>query len=199
MNLYFARHGHTPWNEEKIIQGSKDIELSSKGIKQAHELAESLSKVEFNISRIYTSPLKRAELTAKISAIEVDIPFQIMTGLEEINLGDWEGRTWKDVKKNYPKEFDTWLHNRRLEKSPNGESYQDLIERVLPAIENIIKDNNSEENILVVTHSAVIMCLQCLINQVSFEEMDKYKLGNTEVIRLNTEDIEKAVSLLNVE
>ncbi|SDY23435.1 probable phosphoglycerate mutase [Evansella caseinilytica] len=58
------------------------------------------------------------------------------------------------------------VKHRRYTKAPLGESYQDLLERVLAALQKIVRDNR--ENVAIVTHSAVMMALQCLYNKYSF-------------------------------
>lgn|GEM_PF-4216624 len=41
---------------------------------------------------------------------------------------------------------------------PNGESYNDMLERVLGALHEIM-EVSKDGNVAIVTHSAVIMCL----------------------------------------
>ena len=65
MELYIVRHGTTSWNEQKKLQGSADIQLNEEGRKVAALTGEALKNVSFD--KIYTSPLKRARQTAKIT------------------------------------------------------------------------------------------------------------------------------------
>jgi len=64
--LYLVRHGETEWNKASKVQGSTDIELSTAGIIQAHQLAERLAGEDINV--IYSSSLRRALKTAEIVA-----------------------------------------------------------------------------------------------------------------------------------
>ena len=89
---------------------------------------------------------------SKITNVEY-IPTE---GLEEINLGEWEGLSWAEVKEKYPTEYGEWYINGRYIKPPKVESYQDMVERVLTAIHKII--NNNFDDVAIVTHSSVIMC-----------------------------------------
>ena len=88
---------------------------------------------------------------------ETAIDYEIKDGLEEINLGEWEGLSWREAQDTYPQEFDQWLKNRKYTKPPKGESYQEMIDRVLSALNKILRETN--EDAVIVTHSAVIMCL----------------------------------------
>ena len=55
MELILVRHGETPFNRERKVQGITDIELNDTGLRQAHQLALSLKDHE--IHQIYSSPL----------------------------------------------------------------------------------------------------------------------------------------------
>ena len=184
MKLFLIRHGQTDWNIKGKIQGSCDIELNHTGIKQAEELGNKVLENKYKFSKIYSSPQRRAVKTAEILSRVANIEYISTEGLEEINLGEWEGLSWAEVKEKYPTEYDEWYIKRRYTKPPKGESYQDMIERVLTAIHKIINENY--EDVAIVTHSAVIMCLQCCLTNTDFDEMTKFKIDNTSIIEIDS-------------
>lgn len=184
MKLYFIRHGQTDWNIRGMIQGSKDTELNEAGIRQAEELSSRIISSGITFSKIYTSRQKRALTTAQILSNAVSVEYLPAEGLEEINLGDWEGLSWREVRENYPAEYEEWYHKRRYTRAPNGEAYQDMLERALKAIHTIIKANI--EDVAIVTHSAVIMCLQCYITDTPFNEMGKFKSENADITEIDS-------------
>lgn len=179
MKLYFIRHGQTDWNEAGKIQGSCDIELNSNGIKQAEKLCRKLQDEGYPITRIYSSKQKRALQTASIISKATNLELIILDGLEEVCVGHWEGLSWSGVRDQYPTEYEEWYHNRRYAKSHQGEAYQEVVERALAAIHTIIKEN--KDDVAVVTHNAVIMCLQCYLTDTPFDEMKRFKSGNTSI------------------
>lgn len=185
MKLFLIRHGQTDWNISGKIQGSHDIELNHNGIMQAEELSNKISDNKYKFSKIYSSPQRRATKTAEVLSKAINVEYISTQGLEEINLGEWEGLSWAEVKEKYPKEYDEWYLNRRDTKAPKGESYQEMIERVLISLHKIINENC--DNVAIVTHSAVIMCLQCCLTNTSFEEMTKFKTDNTSIIEIDSE------------
>ncbi|MFV0351189.1 MAG: histidine phosphatase family protein [Oscillospiraceae bacterium] len=187
MKIYLVRHGHTQWNEHKIIQGRTDTDLSQKGIEQAVTLASSLQSQNLNIVNLYTSRQLRAAKTAQIIADALNVPLTTQAGLEEISFGLWEGLTWGQVQAQYPNEFEVWSANRRYQPTLQGESYQQLLERVVPALKQIINSNKGD--VLAVTHSAVIMCLNCLLHSIPFAEMGKHKIPNAQLVPYNDEQI----------
>lgn len=184
MKLFLIRHGQTDWNIKGKIQGSCDIELNDTGIIQAEELSNKVLENKYEFSRIYSSPQKRAVRTAEILSKVTNVDYISMEGLEEINLGEWEGLSWAEVKEKFPTEYDEWYINRRYTKPPKGESYQDMVERVLTAIHKIINENC--DNVVIVTHSAVIMCIQCYLTNTPFDEMTKFKTENTSITEIDS-------------
>ena len=184
MKLIFIRHGQTDWNVQGKIQGSYDSELNDTGIKQAVELSEVLLKLNYKFSRIYTSPQKRALKTAKILSKYSNIEYIPIDDLREINMGEWEGLSWKEVEENYPTEYKEWLLNRQYTRTPNGESYDDMLKRVLIAINQIIDENS--DNVVVISHSAIIMGLQCYVTNTPFNDMLKFKTKNATITEIDS-------------
>lgn len=197
MNLFFARHGETDWNIQKRIQGSADTDLNESGMAQAALLAQQLETNRIRPERIYTSRQKRALQTARIAAERLGTACVVREGLEEIHFGLWEGLTWAQVEERYPQEFTAWYENRRYQRTPMGESYQDLLDRLLPSLRSLVKEETEaarlgphSHSILLVTHSGVIMSLLACLNHTPFSQMaSRYKLGNTGIVRVKGEKL----------
>ena len=185
MKLFLIRHGQTDWNLEGKIQGSCDIELNHTGMKQAEELSNKILEEGYKFSKIYSSLQRRAVKTAEILSLATNLDYISIEGLEEMNLGKWEGLSWTDVKEKYQMEYEQWYINRRYTRTPRGESYQDLLERVLAVIHKIINENC--EDVVIVTHSAVIMSIQCYVTNTPFDEMMKFKTENTSITELDSD------------
>ena len=62
------------------------------GRAQAETLAETVATLAPALSRVYTSPLCRALETAQCVADRLGCPCTVLTGLREIDFGDWEGQ-----------------------------------------------------------------------------------------------------------
>ena len=184
MKLIFIRHGQTDWNVQGKIQGSYDSELNDTGIKQAMKLSKKLLSLNYRFSKIYSSPQKRALKTAEILSKSSNVDYVSMKDLQEMNMGKWEGLSWSEVEDKYPNEYKEWYLNRRYTNTPDGESYQDMLERVLKAINKIINENN--DDVVIVSHSAVIMCLQCYVTNTPFNEMLKFKTKNATITEIDS-------------
>ena len=199
MILYFVRHGETEWNVRKKIQGATDIPLNDHGREQAQELAAYLKKERkagrFSAGCVYTSPQRRAAQTAQTVADALLIPCVPLDGIREMKMGDWEGLNWRTVKQRYRESYESWNADRRYVRTPNGESYNDLLKRTFDAIGEILDREQERENVLVVSHSAVLMAVRCYLDGYSFEEgnmVGRYKTKNTEVVAIQAEDLMNA-------
>ncbi len=190
MRLFIARHGETDWNLSSTIQGQTDTSLNEQGRRQAAELADKLLKENYRIDKIYVSRQKRALETAQIVGKALNTEPIILDGLEEMNFGNWEGITWPQVETQYAQEYNAWHLNRRYTSTPGGESYQQVLDRLLPSLRTIKETETG--NVLVVTHSAVIMALMSYLRDTPFEKMVKnYRTANANIIELGTEEKDK--------
>lgn len=188
MKLILARHGETDWNVAKKIQGVTDTDLNENGLRQARELAAAVLAGDLGITAIYSSHLKRAAQTAAYVAGALNLPYHTMEALQELNFGKWEGNSWPEVKERYPEEYGVWYTNRRYTPAPEGESYQQMLERVIPALQEIVR--REKGNALVVIHSAEIVALQAALHNTSFQTMAKdYPIGNAQMVELGGEQI----------
>src|SRR5688500_18536064 len=141
--LLLARHGETDWNRELRIQGSSDIELNDLGRKQAQALAQELEHVE--LDAIYASDLSRARATAEAVAASHGLEVLLDPRLRERSFGSWEGLTREDIAE-------------RPERHHDGESTEEVRERVLAAVQSIATAHRGE-NVLVVSHGGALNAL----------------------------------------
>lgn len=196
MKLYFVRHGETEWNVKKKIQGKTDVPLNETGVQQAKILAKTLVERRetgnFHIVHAYTSPHLRAAKTAQTAAEALEIPCTPLEDLREMDLGEWEGSNWDIIREEYGDRYTYWNTHRRYTHTPGGESYQEVLGRTLEALKIILAKET--EDVLVVTHSAVLMALRCYLAERPFEEMVKgFKTKNAEVVEVEGEAVQKAI------
>jgi len=142
--LYLVRHGETDWNLARRIQGSTDIPLNNTGRAQAAATGRLLSRREWDA--IYTSPLSRAEETARLIAAEIGLSAPVpVAAIVERNYGEAEGLADPELRERFP--GDTPV--------PGRESRDDVVARVLPALVGLA-ERHPDEAILVVSHGGVI-------------------------------------------
>lgn len=200
--LLFIRHGKTEWNLEGRYQGSQgDSPLLPASYEEIHQLAAALQPIHF--SHIYASPLKRARdtaMTLKQDLAQPDLTVSILSRLREFNLGKMEGMAFTAVKAQYPTEFDAF-RNHPDQYDPtaiHGESFQQLVKRMLPAIQQIVVANpRREDNVLIVSHGAALNALINTMLGASLATLrDRGGLSNTSTTMLETRDRGKSYKLL---
>ncbi len=174
-HVYIARHGQTDWNIAQKVQGMTDIPLNEGGIKQAHELAESIKKSGIKFDKILHSPLMRAAETARIVAEENNIPLQAEPRLTEQNFGKWEG--WKKVN------GDSSFHEAKqcfFDKYETGESMARLSQRVYNLLDEL-KEKTGDETFLLVTHGGIARMVHSYFYDMTNEEFSGFQLKNCEI------------------
>lgn len=196
MSILLARHGETDWNIAQRVQGTTDIPLNENGIKQAELLCGNLKRDNVNLCCIYSSCQRRALTTAQIVGSRYHVPVKVIPGLEEMNFGVFEGHTWDEIDMLYPDELKKWQTDKRYHKAPNGESYQDLLERLFSAFDRIMEevedDINSGRDVLILTHGTVIMSLLTLKNDLDFKtSYTVIHIENAQAIKLEPNDLQE--------
>ena len=151
--IFFVRHGESQWNVVNRMQGQNDIPLTEKGIKQANSIANRL--VNENIDKIYSSDLKRAYETALIIGDRLNLDVTKMKEFREMNFGVWEGKTHDEIMAEYQEQFLYWKKEPENTRIDGAETLQELQERSMAALNEIIS-SNKEDSILVVSHGVTI-------------------------------------------
>lgn len=167
VRLYITRHGETEWNKSRRFQGHKNSALTDKGVLGAKLLSQRFSDIE--VDAIISSPLLRAYETAQI--VRGDKPVSIITddGLKEINLGDFEGMTYGEIEGKYKSALRKIEDNPYDNCYPNGENLLGFYDRVVKAVENIIK-NYENKSLLIVAHGGTVKCIECWFRGVSIHK-----------------------------
>jgi broad specificity phosphatase PhoE len=172
LRLTLVRHGETLWNNQKKIQGITDVELSQLGHEQANKLSHALQNENFD--KIITSPLKRAYDTAQSIARHHAPPITVENDLHELNAGELEGLTFPDLQLQYAEFLNKWMIDHASVTMPQGESLQEVQDRVWPVIQRITA---TSENALVVSHSFVIITILCKVRNLSLSHSKEMRVG----------------------
>ncbi|MFA4971072.1 MAG: 2,3-diphosphoglycerate-dependent phosphoglycerate mutase [bacterium] len=92
--VVLLRHGESVWNKENRFTGWTDVDLSEKGVSEAHDAGKELKKAGFVFDIAFTSVLKRAIRTLWIVQDDMDlmwIPVEISWRLNERHYGALQG------------------------------------------------------------------------------------------------------------
>jgi len=135
---------------------------------------------------LITSDLQRAVNTAAaIAAAGLSMPDGILdAALREQHFGDWQGEMREEF---YARRGGyvqgAWL-TAPEERAPNGESFADLVERVIPAVERYTIEHG-ERDIICVAHGGTIKAALRHALDLSYEQALAFQLANCSVTRLD--------------
>lgn len=92
--LVLIRHGESEWNKLNLFTGWTDVELSEKGVMEAHRAGKTLKEEGYDFDIVYTSLLKRAIHTMNNVLFELDrewLPVVKTWRLNERHYGALQG------------------------------------------------------------------------------------------------------------
>ena len=156
--LIFVRHGQSESNLAKVFTGQGNTRLTDLGREQAARTAAYLR--DFSISHIYASDLDRAMETASPTAKFFGLDVTPDTALREICAGEWEGKPYEVLKRDYPNSYSTWLEDLGRAHPEGGEAVRELYDRVNREVERLIFLHRGE-CIALFSHATPARALGC--------------------------------------
>ena len=202
--LTLVRHGESTWNRENRFTGWTDVDLSRKGIEEAHMAGHSLQKEGYVFDMVFTSVLKRAIRTTWIMLDELDqmwLPVTNSWRLNERHYGALQGLNKAETAAKYGEEqvliwrrsydvrppplertdsrypgLDPRYKNLKMSDIPVCESLKDTMNRFLPYWhEELAPVIGSGKRVLISAHGNSIRALVKLLDNIS----------ETEIVKLN--------------
>jgi len=164
--IYLSRHGESEFNLYGKIGG--DSALSTHGEKYAVNLAEFFKNQKLNDLCVWTSTLTRTRQTAG----HIVAPKMAFPQLNEINSGEHDGMTYEEIAEHYPLDFAARDRDKLRYRYPNGESYVDVCER----LRELLIIMNQSDNLLVISHQAVIRCISAYLKKTPIEKLPYEKI-----------------------
>ena len=196
--LLIIRHGESTANGNGFFAGHTDISLSERGKEQAENTAKYIVE-NYAVDKIYSSDLIRAYYTALPLSEKLNIAIIPDKNLREIFAGEWQGKAFDELERDYSESYRIWLNDIGYAKPDGGESTKELSEHVFNCIEKIAKDNDGK-TVVVVTHATPIRSLLCKLVNGSLSEMKnvswvsnssltkiEYQNGTYKVVEIGTD------------
>ncbi len=156
--LYLVRHGQTIWHAENRYTGSSDIALTPEGEDEARHLATWATASRPDA--VYSSPLVRARRTAEPSARALGRDVVEQPDLREVDFGQGEGLTRREMAGRFPEVLDAFLRAPAERPLPGGERGLDAIARARPVVDAIVEEHRGGSALLVL-HSTLLRLLLC--------------------------------------
>ncbi len=148
--IHLVRHGHHALLSGVLCGRMPGVELDELGRRQ---VAACIDCIPVDIIAIQSSPQRRAQQSASILASHLCLPVEIVEAVDEIDLGDWTGRTFADLDRD--PDWKLWNSRRGTACPPNGESMLGLQRRVVQHLE-CLRSEPQDGAILIVSHAEPI-------------------------------------------
>jgi len=198
--LVLLRHGESAWNLENRFTGWTDVDLTAKGVAEAHEAARLLREGGYTFDLCFTSVLKRAIRTLWIVLDDMDLMWLTVHKswrLNERHYGDLQGLNKAETAARFgEKQVLVWRrsyadpppllktddprypgHDPRYadvprEQLPLTESLKDTVARFLPYWhERIVPEVRAGRRVVVAAHGNSLRALVKYLDGVSEEEI----------------------------
>ncbi len=181
--LYLIRHGLTASNSAGVLQGRRDIPLSEKGLEQARLLGKRFSAVP--LDRLYCSSLSRARQTAEQIGAAAGLIPEPLEGLNEIDMGQMEGLTYEQCRRQYPKESEAMERNAAEFAAPGGESAIQVYDRAVKTLLDLA-ERHPGETAAAVSHGFTIRMFLLYVKNPGRRpvETEPFWVDNTAVSKL---------------
>ena len=150
--VYFMRHGETPWNRARVLQGSIGMtDLTQVGVAMAEETAATLTRDGIAFERVYTSPYLRAKHTAMILAKMSDVKVIDDPRIRERGCGSAEGLAYRNALE----------LNRMMAEATGVESVEAVEARALDFLERELRPLDGKvKRVLCVSHTLLLNVLE---------------------------------------
>ena len=200
IKLVLLRHGESVWNKANLFTGWTDVDLSEKGVEEAHEAGRLLREGGFIFDIAYTSVLKRAIRTLWITLEELDqmyIPVINSWRLNERHYGALQGLNKAETAEKYGEDqvliwrrsydtrppaleknderypgHDPRYKNLSEDEIPAAECLKDTVERFLPFwFDTIVPTLEDGKRILIAAHGNSLRALVKYLDKISDDEI----------------------------
>lgn len=150
--LFLIRHGQVEGHDEKRYNGQTNVPLTGHGRRQLETVADRLAGV--TLDAVWSSDLDRCRYGAEQLAATRGLEVVYRQALRELHVGDWEGRTWRELKAAYPVEWQARLDDIVHYRVPGGESFLDVALRVRVELARLLATHRGQ-HVALVAHGGV--------------------------------------------
>jgi phosphoserine phosphatase len=194
--IILTRHGHVEGINPARFRGRTDLPLTPLGEAQAKAVARRIFSAWRPVA-VYTSPLRRCLTTAQAVATTCHVSCEIRDDLNDIDYGEWQWRTYSEVRAASPAAFASWFATPHLFRFPGGESLQDLVARAGEALRTVLaRHQGAADQVVLVAHDNVN---RALLLQLLDQPLSAYWRINQDPCAINEIDlVEGRISVLRI-
>lgn len=194
--ILLIRHAENNYVSGQRLAGRlPGVHLNEKGYIQTQNLVARLQKLP--IKAIYSSPLERAIETAEPIGQALNLEVSIRQGLNEVDYGDWQGKTLKSLSRR--KLWRTVQAFPSRMRFPGGESFADAQWRVSQELEKIARSHSHKEMLVCVSHSDLIKLAVAYFIGLPIDMFQRLNISPASITILRLGDMGASLWALNYE
>jgi len=172
IHFILIRHGETAWTKAKRYQGQANTNLTKLGKKQVKRLVKPVSDYQPEI--VFSSSLDRCKESASIICQNIDVPIKIDRRLNELNFGEWEGKTADELIESKNVKYLQWIKGNMV--TPKGGESIPAFKKRIRSFINDCRKKYDDRKIVIVTHGGAIrmFLLECM--RLSYDDIFKFRI-----------------------
>ena len=170
--LYLIRHTNVDISPG-ICYGKSDVNLAATFHNEAEIIMNKINGIP--VARIYSSPLARCSKLAYKLGKKVKFDKR----LEEMDFGEWECSSWTEIF--HSAKGKEWFQDYLNVTCPNGESFQNLMQRVSSFVLEIPLEAKAT---IVVTHAGVIRSILATLKIVDTDKIFSIEICYGQIIKI---------------
>lgn len=192
--LYFLRHGQTTWNADgNRYAGASDVPLTDIGIEQARQASAHIRDLRFDA--VYASGLSRAQETAKLALDGRDLPIVPDPRLNEMNYGQWEGKTHAEILAEPDNHWHDWVTDPDAWRpGRTGELASELVARVTAFLYDVLQPGCT---VLAVAHHTTGRLLIAHLMEMPLANYRRLQLDNASLSLFERSDRGDIIQFIN--
>ena len=193
--IIFLRHGQAENNTKRILAGrTEGVPLTKIGIEQAEQIGKYLKPID--ISAIYSSPIERANNTAKIVAESNSIDYKLDERLTELDMGKFTRMPYDEIFAKHGNVFLKFYSNDPIISEHNVETFPHVQKRVMDMLDYTIKKHD-QENVLLVTHMDPIKSIIAKVIDLKPLSLFELIIANSSLTIIKHHDEKLSLSAIN--
>jgi probable phosphoglycerate mutase len=174
--LLLVRHAAHDLVGKALAGRDPTLGLNGAGLRQADALGRRLSTRR--LAGVFTSPQPRARETADAIGRCCERPVQIENALDEIDFGDWTGRTFQALARE--PHWETWVNRRSVAQPPNGEAFAGVQVRIVDCLARLAAAH-ANRTIVAVSHGDVLKAALAWYLRCSLDDLERFDIAPASV------------------
>ena len=186
--IYLIRHAEAEGNLYRRVHGWYDSLITENGYRQIAALEERFRDI--HIDAVYSSDLFRTRTTARAIYRSKNLSLHTEPGLRELNLGEWEDRTFGAVRHSDPQQMELFNRTDPAWEVEKAETFFQLGDRLYGTVGRLAR-RHPDQTVAMFSHGMAIRQFLGRVKNIPPEEWHAMPHGDNTAVTCLTFDGEK--------